>query len=192
MTRRRILYRPDSGVGFWITPEINGDRDEFLRIGSADVCDLTWDEMKNLFCGIQCYEDFERAAYAMQRCYHSSISQSPAIPPRYILSLDDVCCDELYEAAQGQVKRIYGTNLIHVQIYYREQESSDLDTVQFDCPPGKTQAEVLDAIRSAQREMPIGEDEDRISWMDDVLSRAALSLHSTWEYVPIAGVIEVE
>ena len=67
-----------------------------------------------------------------------------------------------------------------------------MDTVQFDCPPGVTQEEVLRAVRDAQREIPIGDDEDRVSWMDDVLTRASLALRATWEYVTIAGSIEVD
>ena len=192
MTRRRIIFRPSGGIGFWITPEINGDHDEFQHIGSSDTCDLTWVEMKNLFCGVQSYDDFKQACDAMQRCFHSSIAATEPDPPLHLLSLDDISCDELYEIGHGEVKRLYETNPVYVQIYYREQESSIVDTACFDCPPGMAQEDVLHAIHAAQKEMPIKEDEDRLSWMDDILTRASQALHSTWEYVPIAGVFEVE
>ena len=191
MTRRRIMFRPNGGIGFWITPEINGDCDEFIRIGSADTCDLTWAEMKNLFSGVQSYDDFRQASDALQRCFHSCVAASATEPPVYKLSLDGISCDELYEVDQGQVRRVYETNLVYVQIYYREQESSIVDTVQFDCAPGISQEEVLQAINAARIAMPIREDEDRISWMEDVLTRASLPLHATWQYIPIAGVVEV-
>lgn len=192
MTRRRIIFRPSGGIGLWITPEINGDHDEFLRMGSADTCDLTWAEMKSLFCGVQTYDDFKTACDAMQRCFHSSIAAAEPEPPLHLLTLDDIRCDELYEIGHSEVKRMYDVNPVYVQIYYREQESSTVDTACFDCPPGVTQEEVLHAIHTAQKEMPIKEDEDRLSWMDDILSQASLALCSTWEYVPIAGVIEIE
>ena len=192
MTRRRIIFRPGGGIGLWITPEINGDSDELKRIGSADACDLTWPEMKNLFRGVQSWRDFQEAGDAVQRSFHSSIATVPIEVPRHMLSLDGICCDELYEAGHGEVRRVFGTNPIHVQIHYREQESPIVDTAQFDCPPGVTQEEVLQAVRDAQRDMPIGDDGDRVSWMDDVLTRASLALHATWEYVTIAGSIEVD
>ena len=192
MTRRRIIFRTGGGIGFWITPEINGDSDELKRIGAADTCDLTWLEIKNLFRGVQSWRDFQEASDAAQRSFHSSIAAVPPEPPRHMLSLDGICCDELYEACHGEVRRVYGSNPIHVQIHYREQESPIVDTAQFDCPPGVTQEEVLRAVRDAQREMPIGDDEDRVSWMDDVLTRASLALSATWEYVTIAGSIEVD
>lgn len=191
MTRRRIIFRPSGGIGFWITPEINGDHDEFLRMGSADTCDLTWPEMKSLFCGVQSYEDFKTACDAMQRCFHSSISAAKPEPPLHLLSLDGICCDELYEIDHNEVRRMYDANPVYVQVYYREQESSIVDTARFDCPPGMTQEEVLQVIRNAQKDMPIHEDEDRVSWMDDILTRASLAVHATWEYVSIAGTIEV-
>ena len=191
MTRRRIMFKPSGGIGFWLTPEINGDRDEFQRIGSADSCDLTWPELKNLFCGVQSYDDFRRACDALQRSFHSSVGSADIEPPLHKISLDGVCCDELYEIEFGEVRRMYETNLIYVQVYYREQESSIVDTVQFDCPPGVSQEEVLQEIKAAQIKMPVRDDEDRISWMDDILTCASLALHATWEYILIAGVIDV-
>ena len=191
MTRRRIMFKPHGGIGFWITPEINGDCDEFNRIGSADSCDLTWTEMKNLFSGVQSYDDFRQSSEALQRCFHSCVAASAPESLAHMLSLDGISCDELYEVDQGEVRRVHETNLIYVQVYYREQESSIVDTVQFDCLPGISQREVLQAINASRNEMPIREDEDRISWMEDVLTRASLTLHATWEYIPIAGVVEV-
>lgn len=192
MTRRRIIFRPDGEIGFFISPEINGDRDEFQKMGSADACDLAWHEIKNLFCGVQVYDDFKQACDVMQRCFHSSVAPAEPEPPVYLLSLNGVCCNELYEINHGEVKRICETNPVYVQVYYCEQDSALVDTARFDCPPGVTQEAVLRAIHTAQNEMPIGEDEDRLSWMDDILTRASLALHSTWAYVPIAGVVEVD
>ena len=191
MTRRRILFRTESGIGFWITPEINGDSEEMSFFCSADCSDLKWTEMKAMFMGVQNQKDFSLTSDAVQRSFHSAI-KNEVHPIQYKLSLDDIHCDELYEVRHGEVTRIYGSNLIYVQVYYREQESSIVDTVQFDCPPGLTQKEVLQAIQTAKKEQPISEDEDRLSYMDDVLTRAALSLHAAWAYIPIAGVIELE
>ena len=117
MTRRRIIFRPSGGIGFWITPEINGDHDEFLRMGSADTCDLTWAEMKSLFYGVQTYDDFKTACDAMQRCFHSSIAAAEPEPPLHLLTLDDIHCDELYEIGHGEVRRMYDVNPVYVQIY---------------------------------------------------------------------------
>lgn len=191
MTRRRIIFRPVSGVGFLITPEINGDSEELIRFGSADACDLNWPEMKAMFMGVQNPHDFETASNAVQRSFHSACADE-ILSVQYHLSLDDLRCDELYEIDHGDVKRVYGTNLIYVQIHYFEQESAIQDTAEFDCPPGIAEAEVMQAIQAAKAEMPIAGDEDRLTYMDDVLSRAAVALNASWAYVSIAGVVEME
>lgn len=190
MTRRRIMM--PCGIGFWITPEINGDHDELMTFGSSDSCDLTWSEIRALFMGAQDKAAFEQASVMAQRCFHSSIGATEPMPLTYHLSLDGLRCDELYRVQNGELQRIYNVNCLYVQIHYSGQESSIVDTAEFDCPPGVTKGELLDAIRAARKELPYQEDEDRLDYMDDVLTRAAIELHATWHYISISTCLEAE
>ncbi len=190
MTRRRIMM--PCGIGFWITPEINGDQDELMTFGSSDSCDLTWAELRALFMGAQDKAAFEQASVMAQRCFHPSIGATELLPLTYRLSLDGLRCDELYQMENGEVQRVYNVNCLYVQIHYGGQESSILDTAEFDCPPGVTKEELLDAIRAARRELPCQEYEDRLDHMDDVMTRAGIKLHAAWRYIPISTCLEVE
>lgn len=165
--------------------------DETKLLSSPAEYEKQWYEIKALFMGVQNHLDFFTACKAMKQGWPACVVEE-AQEPRFHLSLEDIRCDELYEMKHGDIRRVHGTNLIYVQIYYREQESSIADTVEFDCPPGTTEAEVMQVIRTAKQEMPIGTEEDRLSHMEDVLSRTAVALHASWSYVTIAGGIEVE
>ena len=66
-----------------------------------------------------------------------------------------------------------------------------VDTVEFDCPPGVTEDQVKQNLRSAMKEKKRSEDEDRLTYMEDVLTLAALRLHATWNYLPVIECLEV-
>lgn len=191
MTRRRIMYSPN-GIGFWLSPELRGDKDELEANHSSDACDLTWLELKALFMGVQNLEAFEVACTVAQLTFHPACGSTCPQPPTFHLTLEDTSCDELYIIRHGVVERVYGTNLHHVQIYYPEQDSRTVDTVTFDCPPGVTEADIKQAIRDTMQHMPCDEDDDRISYMDDVLTCASQKLHATWTYLSIDECIEVD
>lgn len=190
MTRRRFMFSAGT-IGFFLSPELLGDKFELEEAHSSDACDLTWPELKALFMGVQNQEGFEVACAVAQLTYHPACGSVSPQPPAFHLSLKDVSCDELYIIRHGEVERVYGVNPQHVQIYYREQESSIIDTVAFDCPPGVTEAAVKQAIRNAMQEIHRTEDDDRLSYMDDVLTNAAQKLHATWAYLPIIECLEV-
>lgn len=191
MTRRRFMFSQDN-IGFCLSPELLGDKTELEDANSPDACDLTWPELKALFMGVQNQEGFEVACAVAQLTYHPACGSVSPQPPTFHLSLEGVSCDELYIIRHGEVERVHDVNPLYVQIYYREQESSIVDTVAFDCPPGVTEADVKQAIRKAMREIHRTEDDDRLSYMDDVLTNASLKLHATWTYLPIIECLEVE
>lgn len=191
MLRRRVLF-PVPSIGFWLSPEFLGDKEELAKANSTDSCDLTWEEIKAMFMGVENPVAFEVACIAAQACYHNSETNALSERPTFHLSLDGLHCDELYLAAHGEVKRMHNVNTLYLQVYYCEQDSSINDTVAFDCPPGVTKEDLLRAVSEAQEKIPIKADTSRLDRMDDVLTCAALKLHATWEYLPIVICLEVE
>ncbi len=192
MTTRRIIFPAPSEVGFWLSPPLVGDKTELLEAGSPYACDLDWPEIQAMFQGVQNIVGFEVACAVAQLTFMQAEGERCSEPPVFHLSLVDLRCDELYRIEHGEVKRMYGVNPLRIQVYYREQESKTVDTVEFDCPPGITEQEVEQAIEDAMREMPMSEDEDRLSRMEDVLTCAACKLHAAWAYLPIVKCLEVE
>lgn len=190
MIKRQIMYAP-SGVGFWLSPVLTGDRQELLNDRSSDTCDLSWPELKAMFMGVNTMEGFEVACMVAQLTYHPASGCLTPDPPSFHLSIDDIVCDELYLIRNGEVERIHNINPLRIQVYYPEQESKVVDTVEFDCPPGVTENVVKQAIRNAMKETKRREDEDRLVYMEDVLTRAAVCLHATWNYLPIIECLEV-
>ena len=190
MIKRQIMYAP-GGVGFWLSPVLTGDRQELLDGGSSVSCDLSWPELKAMFMGVNTMEGFEVACVVAQLTYHPNGGYHTPASPSFHFSMDNVACDELYLISNGEVKRLYGINPLRVQLYYPEQESKVVDTVEFDCPPGVTEDQVKQNLRSAMKEKKRSEDEDRLTYMEDVLTLAALRLHATWNYLPVIECLEV-
>lgn len=190
MIKRQIMYVPGS-VGFWLSPVLAGDQQELLDDGSSDSCDLSWPELKAMFMGVNTMEGFEVACLVAQLTFHPASGCLSLASPSFHLSMDNVACDELYLISNGEVKRLYGINPLRVQLSYPEQESKVVDTVEFDCPPGVTEDQVKQTLHSAMKEKKRSEDEDRLTYMEDVLTLAALRLHATWSYLPIIECLEV-
>jgi len=80
MTRRRILFRDVSKEECWVTPEFNGDKSEFKRMGSGDSCDKDWDEIFEVFRNVKTLEQFEKANAQAQTYYHSSLPGAKILP----------------------------------------------------------------------------------------------------------------
>ena len=190
MIKRQIMYAPGS-VGFWLSPVLAGDQQELLDDGSSGSCDLSWLELKAMFMGVNTMEGFEVACLVAQLTYHPASGCLSLASPSFHLSMDNVACDELYLISNGEVKRLYGINPLRVQLSYPEQESNVVDTVEFDCPPGVTEDQVKQTLHSAMKEKKRCEDEDRLTYMEDVLTLASLRLHATWNYLPVIECLEV-
>lgn len=192
MTTRCIIFPAPNNGGFWLSPPLVGDKTELLEAGSPCSCDLDWSELKDIFQGVHDITSFEVACAVVQLAFAPAESERRSQPPVFHLSLEDLRCDELYRIEHGEVKRMYGVNPLRIQVYYREQDNKTVDTVEFDCPPGMMAQELEQAIAAAMKEMPMAEEEDRLSHMEDVLTCAACKLHATWAYLPIAKCVEVE
>lgn len=190
MIKRQIMYAP-SGVGFWLSPILAGDRQELLDDRSSDSCDLSWPELKAMFMGVNTMEGFEVACMVAQLTYHPASECLTPAPPSFHLSMDGIACDELYLIRNGEVERLHGINPLRIQVFYPEQENKVVDTVEFDCPPGVTEDLVKQTVRDAMKEVKHCEDEDHLTYMEDVLTLAALHLHATWNYLPIIECLEV-
>lgn len=97
MTRKKFVFTDLNGER-WITPEFNGDKNEFKQSRSKDICVITWDELIALFSGDVTKEDFEQSCFNAQRCYESHIS-GPAIPlsvEPFIPEYHEKQCNDIY------------------------------------------------------------------------------------------------
>lgn len=189
----RATVRKDSNYpGIDIRLERGSQNILLLEAGLLCSCDLDWPELKTIFHGVRDIVGFEVACAVAQLAFVPSEGERSSQPPVFHLALDDLRCNELYRIEYGEVKRMYGVNPLRIQVYYREQDNKTVDTVEFDCPPGMTAQELEQAIAAFMKEMPMTEDEDRLSHMEDVLTCAACKLHATWAYLPIAKCVEVE
>jgi hypothetical protein len=79
MTRRTLIFIDEAGQSF-ITPEFNGDKEEFEQFGSADSCDKKWVEIEAGFQNVKTLEEFKAANAIAQRYYHSSIAGQSILP----------------------------------------------------------------------------------------------------------------
>lgn len=72
MTRKQYLFEKN-GMTI-ISPEFNGDRNEFIQAGSLDSCDKAWAEIEYELCECNSIEDFLAACDRIQMYYHSSVN----------------------------------------------------------------------------------------------------------------------
>ena len=77
MTRRIVMFVKKNGMRY-ITPEFNGDREEFSIMhklfGGGDNCDKTWAEMvRDIWSKATSYTEFVKANVYAQACYHSAL-----------------------------------------------------------------------------------------------------------------------
>ena len=79
MTRRTISFIDSAGQSYK-TPEFNGDKEEFEKMGSADSCDKNWPEIESEFLNVKTLKEFSDASIKAQRFYHSSIAGQSVLP----------------------------------------------------------------------------------------------------------------
>ena len=74
MTRRQIyFFDPDKNT-YYLSGELNGDKEEFERFGSSDTCEKTWTEIAAELSCVQTLPEFMEAVARVMRYYHSSIA----------------------------------------------------------------------------------------------------------------------
>lgn len=74
MTRRQIYFlEPNSGT-YYLSEELNGDKEEFERFSSSDSCEKTWAEIATELSCIRSLPEFMEAMARVIRYYHCSIS----------------------------------------------------------------------------------------------------------------------
>lgn len=72
MTRRRYIFFNKEDRKLYITPEFNGDSEEFaLFKARMDSCDITWSEIAEKFKMVNSLEEFKKANEQIQNKYHS-------------------------------------------------------------------------------------------------------------------------
>lgn len=78
MTRRQIyFFDPNSGT-YYLSEELNGDREEFERFGSTDFCEKTWAEIAAELSCVRTLPEFMETVARVMRYYHSSVtSEAP-------------------------------------------------------------------------------------------------------------------
>lgn len=99
MTRRRVFFVSQSGTRY-VTPEFNGDKEDFARLmpKSADGCDATWKEILSLFANCKNYSAFVKASVIAQGFYHSGCNSIEGIHPCCQLRWNEKApsCDESF------------------------------------------------------------------------------------------------
>lgn len=79
MTRRRYIFFNKEDRRLYITPEFNGDSEEFAMFKARmDTCDITWNEIAESFKGVTTLEEFKKVNEEIQNKYHSFLE--PKIP----------------------------------------------------------------------------------------------------------------
>lgn len=112
MTRRRIVFKSSDGI-YHVSPEFNGDKDEFLKIHSMDSCSLNWNDLiVKWFAGICSRMQFRYNCCEAQKEYHSFLEKEGVkkelLPVTTVQSLDEIPdCDELYILDQTQIKNLH-------------------------------------------------------------------------------------
>lgn len=81
MTRTRIIFCQKDGRRY-VSPEFNGDREELLRRGATDSCELSLSELLALFGGVENIPDFAKANILAQGQYHSQLGNMPPLTIR--------------------------------------------------------------------------------------------------------------
>ena len=108
MTRRRIIFTDSASGRRFVTPEFNGDKDEFKKFKMGDICTATWDEIMSMFKTASTLDEFKAANYQAQGYYTSFVA--PNQPPEPVVEIDAGIllpdnirnCDELiYLAERG-------------------------------------------------------------------------------------------
>lgn len=74
MTRRKIYFYDKTTSNLYMTPEFNGDKEEFVRFRKrGDSCDKNWNEILEKFEGVETLKDFKNISTQAQSYYHSCL-----------------------------------------------------------------------------------------------------------------------
>lgn len=77
MTRREIYFYDSDTKKLYVTPEFNGDKEEFALFNKhGDSCDKNWDEIIKEFENVKTLDDFKVASDKAQGYYHSFLGDS--------------------------------------------------------------------------------------------------------------------
>lgn len=73
MTRRQVYFCiPERGT-YYVSEEINGDKEEMERMGSSDSCEKNWAEILDGLKNVSTLGGFLQALAIINGLYHSSI-----------------------------------------------------------------------------------------------------------------------
>lgn len=77
MTRREIYFYDKNSSKLYVTPEFNGDKEEFALFNKhGDSCDKNWNEIIKDFENVKTLDDFKTASDKTQGYYHSFLGDS--------------------------------------------------------------------------------------------------------------------
>lgn len=103
MTRRRIAFFDKNTGKTYITPEFNGDKEEFIKFKAGDICNMNWNDIINTyFSNIKTLKEFKIANDKAQKEYISNITKKSTILP--IEEIENI----------NHYKQIYESNLYFV------------------------------------------------------------------------------
>lgn len=93
MTRRIFIYVDYETRKLYVSPEFNGDKEEYAQRGGAlDTCDLTAEELIEIF-KVKTLPDFQNAAAEAQRRYHSFLHEPDC--PKTLLPVTEMNVSDL-------------------------------------------------------------------------------------------------
>lgn len=98
MIRRRVIFTDSVSGLTYVTPEFNGDKQEFEQfIGeNGDKCTATWAEIAEVFRPVRTLEEFKAANEAAQRCYMSAVApKAKPLPARQLPDIAGLNADEI-------------------------------------------------------------------------------------------------
>jgi len=104
MIRRNIILKDSLTGKLFVTPEFNGDKEEFeTRKFCSDGCGKNWDEILKEFEGVRTLKEFEEVSERVQNYYHSSFGVE-ILPVEEIQEISEIKNDYVYLIEEGNVK----------------------------------------------------------------------------------------
>lgn len=106
MTRRNFVFKCEDGR-YAVSPEFNGDKEEFEHFRSSDECDITFEHMKEIMSHVFSLQDFILGVKTIEEAYHSCIGKCEWEKIKYYNSFDDIKCnDYIYLVCDGTVTSV--------------------------------------------------------------------------------------
>ena len=104
MIRRNVILKDSLTKRLFITPEFNGDKEEFeMRKFCSDGCSKNWEEILKEFEGVKTLKEFKEVSERVQNYYYSAFGIE-ILPIEEIKEISEVKNDYVYLIEEGNIK----------------------------------------------------------------------------------------